>query len=153
MDALLTPAERAFLRDAREAVLATMGPSGSPRLVPVCFALADTGDERVILHSPLDEKAKRDPDPHRLARVRDILILPEVTLLIDRWDEDWRRLAWLRLYGLGELLEPEPHERAEHGAAIVALRAKYPQYATQDLESRPIIRITVHRASSWGAIE
>ena len=153
MEAVLTDAERAFLRGAREAVLATIGPHGRPRLVPICFVLADTGDNRVILYSPLDEKTKRDPDPHRLARVRDILILPEVTLLVDRWDEDWSRLAWLRLDGLGEMLEPEPREREEHAAAIGLLRAKYPQYAGHDLESRPVIRVTVHRALSWGAVE
>lgn len=153
MEPILTGPERAFLHASRAAVLATIGPHGTPRLVPICFALAETGDERVILYSSLDEKTKRDPDPHQLARVRDILILPEVTLLVDRWDEDWSRLAWLRLNGLGEMLEPEPRERAEHEAAIAMLRAKYPQYATHDLESRPVIRVTVHRALSWGALE
>ncbi|HXG40191.1 MAG TPA: hypothetical protein VNJ28_04540, partial [Candidatus Limnocylindrales bacterium] len=69
------------------------------------------------------------------------------------WDEDWSRLAWLRLHGTGEILEPQPHEREEHAAAVAALRAKYPQYASHRLEERPIIRIVGDRFRSWGAIE
>ena len=33
----------------------------------------------------LDEKRKRVSDPHRLARVRDLLARPQVTLLVDRY--------------------------------------------------------------------
>jgi PPOX class probable F420-dependent enzyme len=149
----LDAAQRAFLDAARSATLATTAADGRPRLVPVCFVLGPTEDRRgrPLLYTPLDEKAKRDPDPRSLARVRDILVLPEVTLLVDRWDEDWGRLAWLRLYGAGELLEPQPHEREEHAAAVAALRAKYPQYLDQAIDARPIIRITCDRAVAWGA--
>jgi hypothetical protein len=59
----------------------------------------------------------------------------------------------VRVYGRGELLEPQPHEREEHAAAIALLRAKYPQYATHRLEERPIIRMTLDRAVSWGTLE
>ena len=152
---ILTPAERRFIADARTAVLATSGTDGRPRLVPICFVVAARDDRlgRPVLHSPIDEKPKSDPDPRKLQRVQDLLVLPEVTLLVDRWDEDWSRLTWVRLYGRGELLEPEPREAAEHGAAVRALRAKYPQYATHDLDHRPIIRLTIDRARSWGAID
>ena len=87
-----------------------------------------------------------------MARVRDLLVLPELTLVIDRWDEDWTQLAWLRLYGYGELLDPQPDEEVEHAAAVTLLRAwRYPQYATHDLEHRPIIRVAVERGWSAGA--
>lgn len=148
---ILGKAERAFAAAARSATLATIGPTGRPRLVPICFVVGvDTPDGRPRLHSPLDEKPKRSADPHDLARVRDILLLPEATLLIDRWSEDWSRLGWLRLECRAELLEPETGEVEEHAAAIAALRAKYPQYATQRLEDRPVIGFTVDRAVSWG---
>ena len=152
---ILSPAERRFLAEARRAVLATIGPDDLPRLVPICYVLSEATDPRgrPILYTPIDEKPKQSADPHRLARVRDLLILPEVTLLVDRWDEDWSRLAWLRLHGTGEILEPQPHEREEHAAAVAALRAKYPQYASHRLEERPIIRIVGARFRSWGAIE
>lgn len=152
---ILSPAERSFLVAERRAILATVGAEGLPRLVPVCFVVADTDDKlgRPRVYSPIDEKTKASPDPHKLARVRDLLILPAATLLVDRWDEDWTRLGWLRLYGRAELLEPQPHEVKEHGWAVGALRTKYEQYASHQLEGRPIIRITVDRSVSWGRLD
>jgi len=152
MAEILTPDQRAFLDASRNATLATVDGQGRPRLVPICFALRpDDVEGRPILYSPLDEKPKRASDVHELARVKDILVLPEVTLLVDRWDEDWSRLAWLRLYGRGELLEPQPHEVAEHTLAVGLLRGRYPQYAAHALESLPIIRVRVDRAVAWSA--
>lgn len=155
---ILDPAQRAFVAAARRATLATTAPDGRPRLVPVCFVLGEGEDAlgRPRLYTPLDEKPKQPAtatDPRGLARVRDLLVLPQATLLVDRWDEDWTRLGWVRLYGTGELLEPEPREAVEHAAAVADLRAKYPQYGTHDLASRPLIRIAVDRVVSWGALD
>jgi PPOX class probable F420-dependent enzyme len=153
---VLTGAERAFLLESRRILMCTVAPDGSPRPVPICFALVEPpngGGER--LYTPLDEKPKRVADPHLLARVRDIEARPEVTILADRWDEDWVRLAWLRLYGLATALEPAPEKGnspAEHAGAVAALRARYPQYATHDLANRPLIRITITRAIHWGEL-
>jgi PPOX class probable F420-dependent enzyme len=152
---LLTAAERSLLETARTAVLATIDPGGLPRLVPVCYVAPGepAGVGGGVVYSPLDAKPKRVAEPHRLARVRDILARPEVRLLVDRWDEDWTRLAWIRLGGRAELLEPDREaDRAERSAAIAALRAKYSQYADHDLESRPLIRVTLTDVSSWGAL-
>jgi PPOX class probable F420-dependent enzyme len=150
-DPILDERQRAFAAAARSATLATIAPRGRPRLVPICFIVGDDDKlGRPMLYTPLDDKPKRNADPHELARVQDLLVLPEASLLVDRWSEDWSRLAWLRLDGRGILLEPEPHEREEHAAAVDALRAKYPQYASHALEDRPIIRLTIDRAISWG---
>ena len=149
----LTPAERDLIDTAPTAVLATIDPGGLPRLVPICYASPgeQAGLARPVVYSPLDAKPKRVADPHRLGRVRDIVARPEVRLLIDRWDEDWTHLAWIRLGGRAELLEPDREaDRAERTAAIGALRAKYPQYLDHDLESRPLIRVTLTDVSSWG---
>ena len=134
------------------ATLATTAPDGRPRLVPICFVLAPEDDAvgRPLLYMPLDEKPKRDADPHNLARVRDLLVLPQATLLVDRWDEDWTQLGWVRLYGAGEVLEPEPREVEEHAAAVAALRAKYPQYASQAIDARPVLRFAIDRIVAWG---
>ncbi len=149
---LLDEAQRRFVAETRRAILATTAPDNRPRLVPVCFVLGPVDDAmgRLILYTPLDEKPKQDVDPRGLARVRDLLVLPQATLVVDRWDEDWSRLGWIRLYGTGELLEPEPREVEEHAAAVAALRAKYPQYEQQGLDGRPIIRIAIDRVVSWG---
>src|SRR3954469_23820354 len=106
----LTHAELAFLGPSRTAILATQGTDRRPRLVPICFVVAAQPDHRgrLVLHTPIDEKPKQSDDPRQLQRVQDLLVLPEITLLVDRWSEDWSKLAWLRLYGRGEILEPEP---------------------------------------------
>lgn len=153
---ILDDAARRFLASARTATLATIGPSGRPRLVPICFVLrVDDPGAEVRLFSPLDDKPKAGDDPHDLARVRDLLARPEATLLVDRWSEDWTELAWLRLDARAELLEAEaaePRDRAERVLVIDALRAKYPQYATHRLEERPILRFTIGRVRSWGPL-
>ena len=148
VDPVLTVAQRAFIESARRAVLATIGNAGRPRLVPICFALAD---DRPILYTPLDDKPKRTNDPLDLARVRDIGADPRVTVLVDRWDEDWTRLAWLRMEGIAELETPGP-DGPEHAAAVAALRGRYPQYASHRLEERPLIRITIVRVTEWGGL-
>lgn len=149
-DDVLTQAEVIFLAAARTAVLATTGVDGRPRLVPICFAF-DAADQPLRIWSPLDEKPKRVADPHDLERVRDIAAHPAVSLLVHAWSEDWSALGWLRLDGLAALVEPgEAATSAEHGVAVAALRARYPQYADHRLERRPIIRILIQRHRSWG---
>jgi PPOX class probable F420-dependent enzyme len=142
----LSATQRTFLTTARRAVLATIAPDGRPRLVPICFSVAE-GES--ILYTALDDKPKRTADPLALARVRDIRGDPRVSVLADRWDEDWTRLAWLRCDGRAELLEPDD-PGGEHDRAIAALRSRYPQYAAHPLESRPIIRVTLERVVDWG---
>jgi PPOX class probable F420-dependent enzyme len=145
---VLTDAQRAFLEAARRAVLATISPDGRPRLVPICFSLDSAGP---ILYTPLDDKPKRSGDPLALARVRDIEADPAVSVLVDRWDEDWSRLAWLRMDGRAAILPPSA-DQPEHAAAIAALRARYAQYATHRLEARPLIRIAIERVVDWGPL-
>jgi PPOX class probable F420-dependent enzyme len=140
--AMLDPTVRAFVGSARRAALATVAPDGRPRLVPVCFVLLGE-----VVYTPLDEKPKAVEDPMRLARVRDVLANPTATLLVDRWDEDWSRLGWVRLDGEAALLDPPGDE---HAAAVAALVARYPQYASHRLNVRPLIRITIGRVVSWG---
>jgi PPOX class probable F420-dependent enzyme len=142
---VLSDDDRALLAESRRAVLATIAPDGRPRLVPICYAV----DPRLpVLVTPLDDKPKRAGDPLALARVRDIRRDPRVTVVADRWVEDWARLAWVRLHGLADLLDPGD---AEHPAAVAALRARYPQYLAQPLEARPLIRVTIERVVRWSA--
>jgi len=150
---ILTAAELQFLSAARRAILATIDEGGRPRLVPCCFSVLERADATspLVVHTPIDDKPKRSEDPHALARVRDIRRRPEVALLVDRWSEDWGRLGWLRLRGRGELLEPDdPAVGEERVRAIGALRAKYAQYADHALGERPLIRISIASATSWG---
>jgi PPOX class probable F420-dependent enzyme len=120
--------------------LATIAADGGARLVPVCFVVIDD-----VVWSPLDEKPKSVEDLRSLARVRDILERHRVSLLVDRWSEDWSELAWVRVAGTAEIVASRP------AAVLAALRAKYPQYSEHDLEARPAIAITIQTVRSWSA--
>ena len=115
--------------------------------MPVCFIVDAVDGIRVI--TPIDDKPKATDDKRALARVRDIQARPTVSLLVERWDEDWSRLAWLRLSGRATVLEPS--DVAPDAAR--RLREKYPQYASHALESSPMIAIDIERAVSWGALD
>jgi PPOX class probable F420-dependent enzyme len=149
-----------LVRSARRAVLATITRDGRARLVPICFWMPDLtpgpdeADTALRVYSALDEKPKSVADPLQLGRVRDLLARPAVSLLIDRWDEDWRRLAWVRLDGSARVLgptRPDAAEAAEHELAVAGLRARYPQYRDHDLAGRPLIRVAVENVAEWTA--
>lgn len=138
-----------LLDESRRAVLATLREDGRPRLVPITYA-ADLRSG--VLYSALDYKPKSVADPRQLARVRDIVARPRVSVLVDHWSEDWSELTWLRLDGSAGLLEPDDADRAiEHAAAVTLLRARYAQYADQPIEQRPLLRIEVDSARGWTA--
>jgi PPOX class probable F420-dependent enzyme len=145
----------AFIESCRRAVLATLRPDGRARLVPICFALGanDAPARPPVLYTPLDAKPKRATDLRALARVRDITVRPTVTLLFDRWSEDWSELAWVRVDGDAALLEPGGSHLAEHRDAVARLRARYAQYASHPLERAPLIRITLGPIREWRATE
>jgi PPOX class probable F420-dependent enzyme len=146
---ILTPGDRRLLLASRTATLATRDPNGRPRLVPCCF-VPDPARDRIW--TPIDEKPKRSSDPRQLGRVADLTAWPAVSLLVDRWSEDWSKLAWLRLHGTATLLEPgEPPALPERRVAIGLLRERYAQYRDHDLETRPIIAVEVTAAVRWAA--
>ena len=129
------------LSTARTGHLATADANGVPHVIPCCFAL----DGRRI-YSPLDQKPKRT-SLRRLKRVRNILDNPSVALVVDHYEEDWRRLWYLLITGTAEVLEAGD-EQAE---AIRLLREKYPQYRKMDIDENPVIRITPASVVSWSS--
>ncbi len=131
-----------FVRVQRVARLATVDARGHPHVVAVVFAYSAGR-----LYLPLDLKPKAVA-PRRLQRVRNIIANPHVQVLVDRYDEDWRRLGYVQLRGRAQLLE----RGVEYRRAIELLEGKYPQYARLPLRGRPLIRITVERAVSWGEL-
>ncbi len=128
----------AFIDGQRVARLATADAQGRPHLVPICFALDGS-----TVYSAIDEKPKRDGTLRRLAN---ITANPRVQLLFDVYDDtDWSRLRYVQLRGLARIIE----SGEEHGRAIALLRARYAQYASMALESRPVIAIDVERVVEW----
>jgi len=138
---MLNDAQRRFVDTARVAHLATADRQGMPHLVPVCFCL-----DAASLYITIDEKPKRADIP--LKRVRNILENPAVAVTVDRWDEDWTRLAWVMLRGTAEILAAgDEHDRAQQ-----RLRQRYPQYRAMDLAPLPVIAVRIRRVLSWGAL-
>lgn len=150
----LDPGALEFLAAAPTATLATIAPSGLPRLVPMCFVVASASSSDAIrIYSPIDDKPKASGDPLQVARVRDIVARPQATLLVDRWSEDWGRLFWIRIEAAASIVEPGGPDGREHAAAVRALRDKYPQYEAHRLETRPLLRFVVERVVTWGRLD
>lgn len=139
----LQPHERALLESRPVGYLATNGPTGRPHLVPVCFALVD-GDHRPLLAIAIDEKPKRHA---HLTRVANLRRDPRAALLVDHYETDWARLAWLRLDLEGAVLD----RGDAWPAALAALRDRYPQYRPMHLEARPLLRLRIVGIASWFA--
>ncbi|MFN8559572.1 MAG: pyridoxamine 5'-phosphate oxidase family protein [Dehalococcoidia bacterium] len=82
-----------------------------------------------------------------MRRLRNIAANPAVCLVVDDYDEDWRRLAWLQVRGEAALVQ----EHDERDRALAALRRRYPQYREMALEGRPLLRVTATRVVGWRA--
>ena len=118
--------------------LATVRPDGSPRLVPVTFALV----EDVLCFAVDEVKPKRNT---RLARLADIARDPRVGLVVDHYDADWSALWWVRVDGHAAVVPDGPlRERA-----LAVLAAKYPAYRTPP--GGPVVAITPVRWTGWSA--
>ena len=138
-----SPEARAFLERHRVGHLATAGADGAPHVLPVCYAL-----DASALYFVADEKPKRRP-ARRLQRLVNLRENPRVALVVDDYDDDWSRLAYLLLH-----LDAAPVEDdAEYADVLAALRARYPGYRTMPLAraTHPMIRLTPRRWHIWRA--
>lgn len=120
---------------ARVARLATVDEHGRPHLVPLVFAV-----EGAVIWSAVDAKPK---STRALRRLANIAANPQVSVLVDHYDEDWTQLWWARADGVARL---DPHSPA----AVAFLAARYPQYRELS-PAGPFLAITVERWSGWSA--
>jgi len=137
----LSPAQDRFLRSARTGHLATADAKGRPQVVPVCFVF-----DGQAIYSVLDAKPKTTP-LRQLRRVKNILANPQVSLVVDHYEEDWDKLQYILVSGDAELLE----SGEKWALAIAMLREKYPQYQAMDLDQSPVIKIIPVRYSPWSS--
>jgi PPOX class probable F420-dependent enzyme len=124
-----------LIEEARVGRLALLDADDRPRVLPVTFAVADDA-----IWSAIDRKPKRSAEP---ARVRWLRRRPEAALVVDRYDDDWDRLAWVQLLGTVEVLELD-----DGPAGLEALIAKYEQYRAEPPPG-PLLRLAVDRALQW----
>jgi PPOX class probable F420-dependent enzyme len=129
----------ALMSTQRVAHLATIGASGQPSVLPVVYAF---DGEQIFI--PLDGKPKR-VDVRQLRRVRDIIDHPQVSLVIDQYDEDWSQLAWVQIRGMAGLLEAG----TIYEQALLLLSNRYPQYESMPLVGQPLIAIRPIEVRSW----
>jgi PPOX class probable F420-dependent enzyme len=127
---------RERVESARVARLATVGAAGRPHLVPICFAL-----QGEMLYSAVDEKPKRTK---RLKRLENIRSRPQVTVIVDHYEEDWSLLWWVRLDGSATVLEDGPEWK--HGLEL--LRAKYEQYRAEP-PTGAVIAVRIEAWRGW----
>jgi coenzyme F420-0:L-glutamate ligase/coenzyme F420-1:gamma-L-glutamate ligase len=140
-----TAEARQFLEAHRVGHLATAGADGAPHVIPVCYALDGAG-----VYFVADEKPKRRP-ARELRRLRNLRENPRAALVVDEWDEDWTRLAWVLVRGPARVLG----DPAAYAAALRLLRARYPQYRAMpldDAERNPIVRLEPARVLLWGLV-
>jgi PPOX class probable F420-dependent enzyme len=143
MKHLLTNDERVFAERHRVAHLATADSAATPHVIPICYALVAGNFYFVV-----DEKPKRTRTG--LKRLRNIAVNPQVALVIDDYDEDWARLAYLLVQGRAACVD----DRQEHATALAALWLRYAQYTVMQLgfDTHPMVRITPLRSHFWRAV-
>jgi PPOX class probable F420-dependent enzyme len=123
---------------ARVARMATADVRGRPYVVPIVFAV-----DGEAIYSVVDAKPKRSL---RLRRLANIEANPQVSLLVDQYDEDWGALWWARADGRARVVGTGP----EYERAIALLRAKYPQYEVW-APIGPAIVVSVGAWRGWSA--
>ncbi len=130
-----------FIASRRVGHLGTADAAGEPLVVPFCYAF-----DGAALFSAVDAKPKRQP-PERLKRVRNIRENPKVCVVIDEWDEDWRRLRHVIIHGKAELVTGG----ADYRRGVELLLARYPQYRQMGLdpERGVMIKVTPGRVTAW----
>ena len=140
---MLSARERHFIDTRRVAHLATADSQAVPQVVPVCFGLAED-----VLYITIDQKPKRE-GARPLKRLRNIAENPRVSVVFDRYEEDWRRLGWVMLHGRAGILTEGP----EHDRAQALLRARYRQLEVMEIGPLPVIVMRIERVARWGDLD
>jgi PPOX class probable F420-dependent enzyme len=116
---------KTIIDKATVARLATVDSECKPHLIPVVFVY-----DNDYYFIPIDQKSKRSK-PENLKRVKNIQQNPNVALLIDEYNEDWRKLYFIMIQGKASIIggkELEENELVLLEKAHKSLSAKYVQY-------------------------
>lgn len=134
---------RSFLETQQVGRLATVDRQNRPHVVPIVYAF-----DGKRLYTPIDAKPKR-VEAGALRRVQNVRQNPHAAVVVDRYTEDWERLAWVQLRGRALYVE----SGAAQEIGVRLLEEKYPQYETMPLAARPVIVVHVTELVSWRAAE
>lgn len=137
----LAPSVAGFIAEGRVGRLGTADASGQPLVVPICYAF-----DGESLFSAIDAKPKT-LGPRGLRRIRNLRENPKVSVVIDRYVEDWTQLRYVIIQGRAELLT----EGGDFARGVDLLLAKYPQYRNMGLnrDSGLMIKVKPDRVTQW----
>lgn len=128
---------RELLEHGPVARLGYLDAEDRPRVLPVTYALHEGA-----LWSAIDQKPKRAVEP---ARIRYLRRRPEAALTVDRYSDDWDKLAWVQALGDVAVIPC-----AEAPRAVAALAEKYALYRGEPPPG-PLLRLTPERLLYWRA--
>ena len=135
----LPPWASDLLASARVGHLGLLDGRGRPRVLPVTYAVLDG-----MVWSAVDHKPKRVPGGE-LARVRWLRRAPSAALTVDRYEDEWSRLAWVQVLG-SVAVEPVRDD------VIDALARRYPVYRSRP-PAGPLLRLEPERVLCWRAAD
>jgi PPOX class probable F420-dependent enzyme len=137
-----------FLTTWPVARLATLNLDGSPHQIPIVFSWHDG-----CFWSPIDGKPKRGGQP---TRVDNAIANPAASILIDKYDDDWTQLWWIRAeleVTVIHLNEVNPEMLLQGRRAERKLVEKYPQYKSTAVLREPATILSMRPTAmmSWSA--
>ncbi len=97
------------------------------------------------VYSAVDAKPKQS---RTLRRIENARARPDVTVLVDRYEDDWSRLWWVRLRGRARVLDGG--EEADRALALLV--EKYDQYRDAP-PGLPVLAVDVEEWRAWTAAE
>lgn len=132
---------RGLISKSRVGHLGTADADGQPHVVPFCYAFDGTA-----IFSAIDGKPKR-AGARALKRIRNITENARVCVVIDHYDEDWRKLRHVIIQGQAEILTEGPDYRR----GVDLLLEKYAQYRAMglDRDQGVVIKVTPARITHW----
>lgn len=130
--------------------LVTLNADGSPHQIPIVFTWHDGR-----FWSPIDGKPKQKV---QLTRVRNAMANPMASLLMDKYDDDWTQLWWIRAdleITVVRLRETDPETEKIALQAKRKLERKYQQYGSMSVLREPatILSMRPTAFTSWSAAE
>jgi len=133
-----------LIKGAKVARLATVDQKSHPYVVPVVFVFHENS-----FFIPLDEKVKA-VNARKLKRVKNIEKNPNVTLLIDKYQNDWKKLFFLMIHGKARVIDTKNSKTMDKVHKL--LISKYPQYKKIGV-GKSCIEINPKRITYWSYLD
>ncbi|MCH7967161.1 MAG: pyridoxamine 5'-phosphate oxidase family protein [Thaumarchaeota archaeon] len=131
---------KTLIRKAKVARLATVDQKSNPYVIPVVFVF-----HKNSFFIPLDEKTK-SVNPKKMKRVKNIEKNPNVCLLIDQYQNNWKKLFFLMIHGTATIIDDKKGKILSEVHKL--LISKYSQYKKTGIGNF-CIKINPKRITHW----